>query len=150
MNPELIRNLKFDLGFCEICSWLFDLLWQFHRRKRCHCSKGSKRENMFLTNLFSVFPTVWNKIRPNFLKITANSAKIIFKFGHNSATFLANFDPIFSFYCIFMWQFFQIIKIWTKIFKSFLKKIFAFSRFWSVIENSRNLGKNSTFKTKFS
>ena len=55
----------------------------------------------------SVFPTVWNKIRPNLLKITANSAKIIFKFGHNSATFLANFDPIFSFYCIFMWQFFS-------------------------------------------
>ena len=78
------------------------------------------------TGKFSVFPTVWNKIRPNFLKITANSAKIIFKFGHNSATFLANFDPIFSFYCIFMWQFFSNNQNLNWHFQIFSKKILAF------------------------
>ena len=43
------------------------------------------------------------------LKIMAIMAKIFLKYGHNMATFLMNFDPIFSFYCIFMWQFFSKI-----------------------------------------
>ena len=35
----------------------------------------------------------------------ATMANFFHKYGHNMATFSMNFDPIFSFYCIFMWQF---------------------------------------------
>ena len=54
----------------------------------------------------SVLPTLENQIWPNDLKSVANMANFCLKYGHNMATFSTNFDPIFSFYCIFMWQFF--------------------------------------------
>ena len=50
-------------------------------------------------------------------------AKKFLKYGHNMATFSMNFDPIFSFYCIFMWQFLQKISNWRRNFTNcFLKK----------------------------
>ena len=57
------------------------------------------------------------------LKIMANMANNFFKFGHNMATFLMNFDPNFSFYCIFMWQFLQKFQIEKEILENLFRKI---------------------------
>ena len=69
--------------------------------------------------LKSVFPTLCNQIWPITLKIMAIMAKKFLKYGHNMATFSMDFDPIFSFYCIFMWQFLQKISNWKRNFSNF-------------------------------
>ena len=56
------------------------------------------------------------------LKIMANMAKNFFKYGHNMATFSMNFDPDFSFYCIFMRQFLQKFQIGKEILQNAFRK----------------------------
>ena len=67
----------------------------------------------------TVFPTLCNQIWPITLKIMAIMAKKFLKYGHNMATFSMDFDPIFSFYGIFMWQFLQKISNLKRNFSNF-------------------------------
>ena len=72
--------------------------------------------------VYAVFPTLKNQIWPNLLKSMATMANFFHKYGHNMATFLMNFDPIFSFYCIFMQQFSKKFQIGERNLQFFFGK----------------------------
>ena len=53
----------------------------------------------------------------------ATMANFFHKYGHNMATFSMSFDPIFSFYCIFVWQFSNKIQIGERNLEKLLEKL---------------------------
>ena len=76
---------------------------------------------------FAVLPTLWNQLWPMELKIIVVMAKFFIKYGQNMATFLVNLDLIYSFYCIYMWQFLQKFQIGKEILQN---------AFWKTSNNS--------------
>ena len=65
------------------------------------------------------------------LKIMAIMAKFFLKYGQNMATFSVNLDLIYSFYCIFMWQFLQKFQIGKEILQN---------AFWKTSNNQNKHG----------
>ena len=70
------------------------------------------------------------------LKIMAIMAKFFLKYGQNMATFSVNLDLIYSFYCIFMWQFLQKFQIGKEILQNAFWKT---SNKHDLLHNKKNL-----------